>query len=193
MRQQPTIEQLFDSLIKIKLLKLFLRNPETSFTASEAAKKIGCAAAGAKRHIFKLREIGFLSQRGNKNKKAKFALNRNFVLYPELENLLSKLIPVPFERLKKQIKGLGNVRLAIISGVFLNEKASRLDFLLVGEKINQRKLNNFIKKTEQHIGREIVFVVFNNKEFNYRLDVRDRFVRDILEGRHEKLLQRIKL
>jgi len=189
MVNQPTIEQLFDSPIKIKILKLFLRNPDASFGISEAAKKIGCGSSATKRHILKLKGAGFLLRKGRTD----FVLNKDFILYPELENLILKSIPVPFEKLKKQIKSLGSVKLAIICGIFLNEKGSRLDLLLVGERINQRKLNNFVKKTEQYIGREVIYVVFNFKEFRYRLDVRDRFLRDILEGRHEKLIQKIKL
>ncbi len=191
---QPTIEQLFDSPIKIRLLKLFLRNPAAIFGVPEAAKKIGSRPQDIKRHLLKLKEVSFLIQKPGKKRKPAFMANQQFLLYPELENLIFKSIPVPFEKLRRQIKSVGNVKLAVIAGIFLNEKGSRLDLLLVGgERMSQAKLNNFVRKTEQNIGKEIVYVVFNSKEFRYRLDVRDRFVRDLLEGRHERLIQRIKL
>jgi len=88
---------------------------------------------------------------------------------------------------------LGNIKFAVASGVFINEENCRIDLMVVGERINQNKLNNFIRKTEQHIGKEINYVVFSQKEFGYRMDVRDRFVRDILEEKHEVLIQKIKL
>jgi len=190
---QLNIEQLFDSPIKIRLLNLFLRNPETSFKLNEAAGKIGCRPPVARRHILRLKEIGFLLSKTRKGKGVGYILNNQFLFYPELKNLILKSIPIPFEKLKRQLKNLGNIKLAIISGIFLNSEGSRTDMLLVGERINQKKLNNFIKKTEQNIGKEVVYTIFDAKEFNYRLNVRDRFVRDIIGGRHEKLIQRLKI
>lgn len=190
---QPTIEQLFDSPIKMRLLKFFLRNPEQEFCVADAARKTGCGSAETKRHIFKLKDIGALVRRSGKKGKPNFSLNAQFLLYPELKNLILKSIPVPLEKLKQQVKGLGGIKFAVASGVFINEEGCRIDLMLVGERINQKKLNNFVRKTEQHIGKEINYVVFSQKEFGYRMDVRDRFVRDILEEKHEVLIQKIKL
>lgn len=190
---QPTIEQLFDSPIKMRLLKFFLRNPEEEFCVSDIAKKTGCGSAETKRHILKLKEMSVLVRRPGKKGKPNFSLNAQFLLYPELKNLILKSIPLPINKLKKHLKSLGGVKLGVISGVFINEEGCRADLLLVGERINQKKINNFIRKTEQSIGREINYVVFSQKEFKYRMDVRDRFVRDILEGKHEILIQKIKL
>jgi len=190
---QPTIEQLFDSPIKMRLLKFFLRNEAQEFCVLDVAKKTGCGSAEAKRHIFKLKDLGALVRRPGKKGKPNFSLNAQFLLYPELKNLILKSVPIPLDKLKKQVKSLGNIKFAVASGIFINEENCRIDLMIVGERINQKKLNNFVKKTEQNIGKEINYVVFSQKEFGYRQDVRDRFVRDILDEKHEVLIQKIKV
>ena len=88
---------------------------------------------------------------------------------------------------------MGNVKLLVLTGVFTGDETARADLLIVGDKINQRKLNNFIKEVEAEVGKEVNCVVMSAKEFNYRYDMYDRFVRDLLNGKCEILLKKIDL
>jgi len=46
------------------------------------------------------------------------------------------------------------------------------------------------EKLEAEIGKELVYAVFSSKDFSYRLGMYDRFVHDILDYPHEKILNR---
>ena len=91
------------------------------------------------------------------------------------------------------VRRLGNIKLLVLSGVFTADDASRVDLLIVGDKINQRKFNNFLKDLEAEVGKELNCAVMTSKEFNYRYDMYDRFVRDLLTGKNEVLINRVNL
>ena len=55
------------------------------------------------------------------------------------------------------------------------------------------ELDNIIKTIESEIGREIRYAVFETSEFNYRYSIFDKFLRDILEYPHEKIINKLNL
>ena len=186
------LEQLFDSPVKVKLLKLFLRNPEESFRLKEIIKRVKGDASVCRRQIKKLENINLLSSRVKGGVKFYF-INPDFVFYKELKTLVLKSSPASKERILSRLKSLGIIKLAIISGIFLNSENSRVDLLIVGDRIKKRKLTNFLRDLEAEVGKEIDYVVFSTEDFNYRYDMFDRFLRDILEKPHEKLINKLKI
>lgn len=188
---REVLEQLFDSPIKVKLLKLFLRNPDCSFGLVEIAKRIKGDAASCRRQIAKLESIKLLSSKVKGNKKVYF-INSSFAFYNELRTLVLKSSPASKEKILKRLKSLGVLRLVILSGVFVNLENSRVDLLIVGDRIQKTKLSVFLRDLEAEVGKEIDYVVLSYKEFKYRHDMFDRFLRDVLEKPHEKLINKLK-
>lgn len=186
------LEQLFDSPVKVKLLKLFLRNPEESFRLKEIIKRVKGDASVCRRQIKKLENINLLSSRVKGGVKFYF-INPDFNFYKELKTLVLKSSPASKEKMLSRLKSLGIIKLAIISGIFLNSENSRVDLLIVGDRIKKRKLTNFLRDLEAEVGKEIDYVVFSTEDFNYRYDMFDRFLRDILEKPHEKLINKLKI
>ena len=193
------LEQLFDSPIKVKLLKLFLRNPNKQFLMPDIVKK----TQGRKNLVIKqvkgLEGIGLLRSRRVKTNKKKeiigglyFSVNPNFDFYAELQSLVLKSSPTSKEKMLKRLMKIGRLRLALISGVFLNTANSRVDLFLVGDNISRKKLMSFLADMEAEVGKEIEYAAMETKEFDYRFHMFDRFVRDILEKPHEKLLNKLK-
>src|SRR3989338_7901576 len=193
------LEQLFDSPIKVKLLKLFLRNPNKHFLMSDIVKK----TQGRKNLVIKqvkgLEGIGLLRSKRVKTNKNKeiigglyFSVNPNFDFYAELQILILKSSPTSKEKMLKRLMKVGRIRLAVISGVFLNTVNSRVDLFLVGDNISRKKLMSFLADMEAEGGKEIEYAAMETKEFDYRFHMFDRFVRDILEKPHEKLLNKLK-
>ncbi len=190
---------LFDSPIKVKLLKLFLRNANRRYLMSEIVRK----TQGSKRMVIKqvkgLESIGFLlSKRIKPNKKKEivgglyFVVNQNFDFYNELQSLVLKSSPTSKEKMLSRLLKIGRIKMALISGVFLNTENSRLDLFLVGDDISHNKLMRFLADMEAEVGKEIEYAAMETKEFDYRFHMFDRFVRDILEKPHEKLLNKLK-
>lgn len=186
------LEQLFDSPVKVKLLRLFLRNPEESFRLKEVNRRIKSDVHACRRQMKKLENINLLNSRV-KDKHKVYFVNSDFDFYNELRTLVLKSNPASQEKILSRLKTLGRIKLAILAGIFLNAKNSRVDLLVVGDNIKKRKLSNFLRDLEAEVGKEIDYVVFSSGDFNYRYDMFDRFIRDILEKPHEKLINKLKI
>ena len=81
----------------------------------------------------------------------------------------------------------------MISGVFLRSDFSRVDILLVGDHLRHAVITQALKSIESSLGKDVRYAVFETKDFLYRLSVYDKFVRDILDYPHEKLVDRFGL
>jgi len=128
--------------------------------------------------------------------KPTLALNTNFEFFYELRDLVLKSSPAEKDRMIERLNKLGRIKLAIISGVFINkENLDPLitDLLIVGDDIDRRKLRAFLRATEAEVGKEIKFTVMDKEEFQYRLAMFDRFTRVLLESPHEKIINRLGL
>lgn len=97
-----------------------------------------------------------------------------------------------FAKITKKILALGRVKLALVSGVFLN-KENVADLMIVGNDIDRRKFKNFLKSLEAEVGTQIIYAIMDTEEFHYRRAMFDRFVRLMLEGPHEVLVEKIEL
>lgn len=186
------LEQLFDSLVKVRLLKLFLRNPDSCFELSEIAKKIKSDSNACRRQINKLESINLIKSKLKKRKKI-YSVNPDFDFYNELRTLVLKSSPASKNKIISKIKALGRINLVILSGIFVNMDNARVDLLVVGDGIKQQKLSTFLKDLEAEIGKEIDYVVLSTRDFKYRYEMFDRFIRDILEKPHEKLINKVKI
>lgn len=186
------LELLFGSLIKVRLLKLFIRNDGLKFTQSEIVKRLQVSSSSLKSHLKQLLETGFLKSSLKRNERF-FSINKKFIVYLELQDLIGK-IGLPNEKeLLNEIKKLGQIQLVILSGVFVNSNQSRVDILIVGDRIRKDKTNLLFKKLESEIGKELDYVVLKTKEFKYRRGMFDRFLRDILDFPHKKLINKLRV
>ena len=130
---------------------------------------------------------------------ATYSLNPEFEFFGELKSLILKSSPAEKDKMVKKISGLGRVKLAVISGVFMIENNGLdlydtvADLFIVGDDINKNRLRAFLTALEAEIGREIKFTLMDKDEFQYRYGMFDRFVRVMLEGPHEKIINKLGL
>lgn len=189
---QQALEKLFDSPAKLRLLKLFLRNPEEKLALPDLRQRTLLSSQVLNSQLKNLKDIKFI-----KNSKQKgryyYYLNKDFTLLHELQNLILKSSPADEQKMLKNLKGVGRVRLAVLSGMFIKPQREELktDLLLVGSGLKGKKLNNFIKNLEAEAGAELYYTVLTVDEFKYRQKMFDRFVLDILEKPHKKLINKI--
>lgn len=126
--------------------------------------------------------------------KPRYLLNHGFEFFYELRDLILKSSPAEKDNMIKRINKLGKVKLAVAAGIFVNKENSdpaHADLLLVGEDIENAKLKNFLRALEAEVGKEIKFAVMDGEEFKYRWAMFDRFIRVMLEGPHEKLINKL--
>ncbi len=184
------LETLFGSKVKTRLLRFFLQNSEQDYSLTEIVAKNLILADQTRKELKILESIKFITKKTRKGKKY-YSLNKNFPFYPELRSLIIKSNIYPQCRSLGKIKNIGDVKLALISGCFLNYNRSKADLLLVANHVVRHKLNNLIKNLEAEIGKEIIYVLMNTDEFQYRINMMDRFLIDFLEGPHNEIINKM--
>jgi len=180
------LEELFNSKTRAKVLKLMFRNPAKSFRVKQVAERARADYFAVRRELDKLKEIKIVNYR-NKT----FSINPGFDFHNELKNLVVRSTPVAKEKILKQLKGIGKLRLVILSGVFINIENSRADLFIVGENIKKRKLEKILQNLEAEVGKEIDYVVMDSHEFRYRRNMFDKFVLEMLEGQKQVLFDKL--
>jgi hypothetical protein len=184
------LEYIFGSKEKTRLLRFFLQNPEQEYELEEICRRNILNRLKARKELENLRKIKFIFKRSRKGKKI-YSLNQEFVFYPELKNLVAKDNVHPQSGSLERIRNIGNVKLAVISGAFINYAKSKADMILVCDDTSRAKLKNLMNCLEAEIGKEIDFVLMSGEEFKYRINMLDKFILDFLEGPHEEIINKI--
>ena len=91
----------------------------------------------------------------------------------------------------KKISRTGHIKLILTSGIFLHDKDSRVDILIVGDHIKQAKLLVVMHSLEAELGKELRYAAFETADFQYRLSIYDKLIMDILDSRNEKILNKL--
>ncbi len=187
-----TLEKLFNSKARVRLLRFFLNHPKEKFLLPEISSRVKINSKGIRKEVNNLVKSGFLKIK-QANKKKYYFSNPKFILYDELKELVFKGNPASSKEIAKKIKNVGQIKLALISGSLINSEKGRVDIFIVGENLNKVKLKRFLEDIESEIGKGISYAAMNADEFNYRRNMFDKFILDILEGPREILIDRMKI
>ena len=98
------------------------------------------------------------------------------------------------EGVVSELRRSGKLRLIIASGRFLDADGGvhdGIDLIIVGENMNESKVQGTLRTIEADRGREILYAVFSPKEFKFRLDVQDRLIRNVLDYPHHILFDKL--
>jgi len=180
--------KLFGSENRVKIIRLFLLNPEEIFETKEISQRSKVRAPYLRREISLLSKINFIRQKTIKKGVKGWQLSEIFPYLLPLRNLTLNAAPINTPQLIKKIKSAVKPKLVILSGIFIQEDNSRVDMLIVGDAMKKNKLDKVIQDIESKVGKELDYAFFETKEFLYRMGMYDRLVRDILDYPHEKVL-----
>jgi hypothetical protein len=186
------IDALFGSKTRVKLLHLFLNNPGKAFYVREITRLIDEQINSVRRELSNMLEVGIITSDSADNK-LYYEINQRYEFYVPFRAIFAdERMETPTEinqegHWQEIIKELAGVRIAIMAGVLVKGSTSSVDLLLVGE-VSGAKLKNAIKQIEKSEGRELNYSVLSYDEFYYRLSVRDKFITEILNGKHAILL-----
>ena len=194
------IEQLFGSKTRVKLLQLFLGNPNRAFYVREITRKIDEQINSVRRELSNLLKIGIINSEESDNR-LYYEVNQKYPHYQALRSIFTNKkamaaskAEVPKTGVGARLAELGSVELAILSGGFTRDPRAGIDLMIVGD-VNRTKLANLVDSLQQEEGREIDFAVFAPDEFEYRVGVKDRFVNNVLSAKKTVIIdtkQRIK-
>ena len=179
------LEQLFGSRTRVKLLRLFLNNPDQPFFVRELTRKIGEQINSVRREIENLKNIGLIKEAtpdDEKKQKRYYQADINFSLYTELKSLMVKARMILEKDIVSTISSLGQIQYLVLCGLFCDDIKAQTDILIIG-RVNRSKLDRLLNKMSTGFERELNYTVMSKSEYVYRKDITDRFLYDILEGR----------
>jgi hypothetical protein len=182
--------KLFGSVAKVKLMRLFLLNPELALPTEEVIKRSRVSGVTTRKELKLLEEIGLVTKK-TKNSNAIWQLNATFPLLSHLRSLVKSNLLDRRQELIRQFNRCGKISLLIVSGVLIEDEDSRADLLVVGERIKRGMLERTIKSVEAELGQELRYAIMATGDYTYRLNTSDKFLRDVLEYPHERLIDRL--
>jgi hypothetical protein len=185
-----SLEELFGSKERWRLIKLFVLNTDVSYAASEIVKRNKMDGRRARAIIRQFVKAGFLKELTVKKKKY-YKADKNFPFFDGLKQLVIRSNVYPQCASLGKIKKLGNVRLGLVSGIFSDNSTAKADLLIVGDHISNAKMNHLLSDLEIELGREINYSLMDLNEFKYRVDMFDKFILEFFEGSHEILVNKV--
>lgn len=207
------LSQLFGGVARVKVMRLFLFNEGKSFSIDDITAKTRLTKTTVQKELRLLDKIGMIDKKES-TKKAKtttkkktttksktttrrtakdvdYFLNDRFVYSDSLRQLLSLNDPVAHKDITEKLKRTGKLKLVIATGVFIGRPTDKVDLLIVGDDLRKTELERALSALETDVGREIAYTYFETDDFSYRLAVRDRLLRDILDYPHERIIDRL--
>ncbi len=191
-----TLSKLFGSENKVKIMRLFLFNPDQVFDTRDITERAKVQSSKVRREILGLLKMGLVKHRSTHKKKKRgqgFALDPEFGYLSQLQNFLINIEPLNSKELIKRISRLGSIKLVLVAGLFIQDPESRVDILIVGDGVKRTRLDNTVKLLESEIGKELKYAYFTTADFKYRLSMFDKLTRDILDYPHKKVLNRLSI
>lgn len=179
-----------------------MSNPNRSFYVREITRKVEEQINSVRRELANLLSIGVITS-DTQNNRLYYEVNQKFTHYDALESMFGNGAKAVKKQTKKkssgeetaestlesEVKSLGNVQLAILTGQFTRDESSGIDILIVGD-INKTKLENFMSDLEKTEKKEIRYVVFTESDFHYRKQINDRFTLTVLDSKIQPLVDR---
>ena len=197
-QEAGTINALFGSKTRVKLLHLFLNNPDKSFYVREITRLIDEQINSVRRELSNMLDVGIISS-DTKDNKLYYQISRKYEFYEPFRAIFA---PAPVRKASRKaatksdaqevewqadVRSLKNLRIAIAAGILVEGSASAVDLFLVGN-LAPVKLKEVIAAIESSEGREINYSVMSYDEFYYRLSVRDRFIMELFAGKHQTIV-----
>ena len=186
------MDKLFGSAGKVKVMKLFIYNPDQFFDMKTIADRTRLSSEHARKETTLLSKIGLIKSKGGSGNK-KYFLNEIFPYIKQLRELMTHTITASHDDIVKKIAKTCKLKSVVLSGLFIGRSESRADMLIIGNQFNKTAFTKCMKNIEAEMGRELSYAILETEDFKYRLSVGDRLVRDVLDYPHQIAYDRIGL
>lgn len=189
------IEQLFGSKTRVKLLQLFYSNPNRSFYVREITRKIDEQINSVRRELANLLNVGIIVS-DNTNNRLYYEVNQKYEYYEPLLVIFGQGGSGSRPKAKKvaaggsdddKLKALGNLQVLLYTGQFTRDESSGIDMLIVGD-MNQNAVQKHVSELEKQEGKDIRYTVMSPTEFNYRRQIKDRFITTVLDSKKQVIV-----
>lgn len=179
------LEQLFGSRTRLKILKIFLLRRQKKYYVRELTRLADEHINSVRRELAHLEALDILTSE-TIDKKKFYTVRGDSLLYPELRALLYKARLTTEKVFVDHVKALGTVSFLALLGMFTDSEASDsqapTDIFLVGN-VHRGKLDALLHMLQPDFDRQIYYTIMTPQEFQYRIDITDKFVFDILRSK----------
>jgi hypothetical protein len=193
------VEQLFGSKTRVKLLQLFYSNPNRSFYVREITRQIDEQINSVRRELANLLSVGIITS-DNANNRLYYEVNQKYEHYDAFQSIFGGGVKkrkktagktateeeVVVQEPSDDLKALGKVDLALLTGQFTRDETSGIDMLIVGD-VNNRALEKYIAELEAKESKEIRYAAMSTENFKYRRQINDRFITKVMEAKKQIL------
>jgi len=176
------------SRVRVKLFTIFFSMPEEMFYVRQLVRECDEEINAIRRELDRLTKAGIVRPQARGNR-LYFSLNKQYLFYPELMRLVTKISGLGAAVIKNQ-QQLGKVKFVFLSGRFVRRMPYRqdaVDLLVVGE-IVMPQLASIVQQEQIKVKREINYSVMTEEEFKFRKSRRDPFILDVLKGSRVMLI-----
>lgn len=196
------IEQLFGSKTRVKLLQLFYSNPNRSFYVREITRKIDEQINSVRRELSNLLSVGIITS-DNTNNKLYYEVNQKYEFYEPFTIVFGGASAKKRTTRAKatdavaptdttdgdtdDLKALGRVELALLTGQFTRDESTGIDLLIVGD-VNTNAVAKYVSELEAKEGKDIRYTVMKPADFEYRSQIKDRFITQLQKAKKQVLV-----
>ncbi|MFZ1987839.1 MAG: hypothetical protein WAV21_02285 [Minisyncoccia bacterium] len=186
------LAKIFGSANRLKLLRLFLFNDDTAFALPDAAMRAKINVAATRKELNTLVAADVLKKRKS-GKITTYQANQRFEHREALLMFLRSTTSVKDTHIIDWFRKAGTLRAIVLSGIFTGSLESKIDLLIVGDRLEERAIKSAVHDIEAELGRELRYAAFTTPDFRYRLGVYDRLIRDVMDYSHRTILDKLGL
>lgn len=209
------MEQLFGSKTRVKLLQLFMSNPNRSFYVREITRKIEEQINSVRRELANLLSLGVITS-DSTNNKLYYEVNQTYKHYNALRELFTgkKAAPASKTSAKKskteaeepveEVIIIEETKPAVMvdakvwdkaghivglaySGVFTRDESSPVDVMIIGD-VPISRAEAAVAELEAQEGKELRYAVMELDEWQYRKQVNDKFWLQLADAKKQIIL-----
>ncbi len=196
-----TLGKLLGGIPRVKIMRLFLLNPEMGFESADVSDRCRILTTQSRRAITQLSGLGLITKKSfikeikgkrsgkiTKKRVLGWFLNPAFPYIEELKQLLVEGEFFKNTDLAKRFKSAGRIQLLVVSGIFIQNSESRLDLLIVGDNLKKNIIQKTVSVLESELGKELAYATFDTADFKYRVSMYDKLLRDVFDFPHQPLI-----
>lgn len=178
-----SVEKLFGSKTRAKLLTLFFSNTDKSYYVREITRVIDEQIHSVRRELLNLDGIGIIKNDTYDNKVYYSANMRHPFARPLVDLFAKKIDSSKDKDIRKvgwseYIKPVKNyLKALVVINRFLGQEG--IDLLIVGDD-RTKKLTRWAELIEKKQGKPLNYVILSRDEYLYRKSVKDKFILEVL-------------
>lgn len=196
---EQSINALFGSKTRVKLLNLFFNSPDQKFYVREISRTIDEQVNSVRRELTNLESVGVVKS-STEDRKIYYQANQRFKYYLPLRVVfagvkIGESVSVDkktsdIDKWQSELSDIQNeVELLVLFGVLADDPKSNIDMLLVGDNY-RHKLSEWASNIENKEGRELNYMILSMEDFYYRYTTQDTFIKGLFEGNHRVIFDK---